>query len=121
MNRRENRALRKIARLIRRTIGPRGCPSTYLVSVQERRDRCLSSHDERGLAALREEYIAVLELMDAAQKIIASAKAREARAEGMRELIEFLAVAGIKYNPRTGSLKQRRPTYRPVAPRHSYA
>ena len=120
MNRHEHRALRKIARRLRRTLGSRGY-GAYLLSVQERRDRYLSSHDERGLAALRAEYRGALGEMDAAQKILASAKAREAKAQGLRELIEFLAVAGIKYNPRTGTLKQSRPTYRPVAPRHSYA
>ncbi len=120
MNRREKRALRKIARQIRRTTGSRGW-SAYLVSVQERRDRCVSSDDERGLAALREEYRGILEAIDAARKILASAKKREAKVEATRELVEFLAVADIKYNPKTGRLKQRRPTYRPAPPRHAYA
>ena len=120
MNRREKRALRKIARQIRRTTGSRGW-SAYLVSVQERRERCLSSHDEHRLAALRAEYGGVLEAMDAARKILASAKKREVKARGERELVKFLAVADIKYNPRTGAVKQKRPRYRAVAPRHSFA
>ncbi len=120
MNRRENRALRKIARRLRRSTGSLSYRA-YLISVQERRDRCLSCRDERGLAALGTEYKGALEAMEAARKILAGAKKREAKARGEREPVKFLAVGGIKYNPRTGRLKQKRPRYRPLPPRHSYA
>lgn len=119
MNRKETRDLKKLHRQIKRICGAMSYDE-YMLSVEQRRSDFIAAYDDKNLAVLRAECLAVVDLLDKARKVIASSKKREAREAKLaaeleaeikaeREMVEFWSVGGIQYNPKTGSLKQKRP------------